>query len=137
MFFVYQCFSRSVMNKVRYLKSQKKCFEMIILNWWHCKHISEECLTIKEDTTTHYFQCFDFSRLHAHPLKIRDCLKSKNLRLLLEKVSFYSILLNVFVRFYRNFEIITLHRFQITYQNLILKFDLDPQEIATNLRASS
>ena len=45
----------------------------------------------------------------------------------LEKVIFYSIFLNIFVRFYRNFDIITLHRFQTTYQNLFSKFDLDPQ----------
>ena len=41
---------------------------------------------------------------YVHALKIGNFLESKNLRLQLEKVSFYSIFLDVFVRFYRNFD---------------------------------
>ena len=64
----------------------------------------------------------------GHALKISDFLETRNSRLLLEKFNFYSVFLNVFVRFYRNFDIITLHRFQ----NIFLKFNLDPQKIAIN-----
>ena len=78
------------------------------------------------------FQCFDFARFHAYALKISDFLELKNLRIQLEKVSFYALLLNIFARFYRNFDIITLHRFQTTYQNLFSKFDLDCQKITIN-----
>ena len=83
------------------------------------------------------FQCFDCGHFHAHRLKIGNIFESKNLKLLLENVSFYSIFLNVFVRFYRNFDIITLHRFQMTYQNLFSKSDLDSQKIAINCVPSS
>ena len=56
------------------------------------------------------FKCCSF---YVHVLKIGDFLESKNSSLQVEKVSFYSISLNLFVRFYENFDIITLHRFQM------------------------
>ena len=58
----------------------------------------------------HGFQCFDFG--------IFMCIACSRKRLVL---TLY-ILLNVFVRYYRNYDIITLNRFQTKYQSLLSIF---------------